>query len=253
MGGRWLTIALAVALICTLVAFWWSVDGKGHSVHPMSETPCTTGGQPITGDDWGQLCIYRGVNSQLIEQKRFPDVVMIGDSITQHWPMPDNGFANRGIGGQVSGQVLLRFSQDAIALRPKVIHILVGINDVSGKYGPESPDMLRNNVRAMVLLAKASDIPVILGTIGPAQDVAWRPQVDRGKWVPVINAGLEQLAREEGMVLADYHAVLADADGSIRKELFADTVHPNLAGYEAMTRVLREALERVDNDSEPSG
>jgi lysophospholipase L1-like esterase len=113
--------------------------------------------------------------------------------------------------------------------------------------------MLQNNIRAMVLLAKANDIPVILATIGPAKDIIWRPQVDRGKWVPLINGWLEQFAREEGLVLADYHAVLADTAGSMRKELFADTVHPNSAGYEAMTRVLHEALERAGNDSEPSG
>lgn len=254
MRFRWLLIGLLAALAGALVAKWWSDGAADEGVHGMSETPCTEEGLPVSGGpraDWGQLCVYRAANQQLIENKVYPEVVMIGDSITQGWSLPGEGYANRGIGGQMSGQILLRFRQDAILLKPKVIHILAGINDVTGIYGPQSPDMLLNNIRSMVELAQSHDIPVILGTIGPAQDVKERPQVDRARWVPQINDWLSRYAKQEGLVIADYHAVLAKPDGSMRKELFADTVHPNAAGYAAMDKVLNEALAKLDGDTGP--
>jgi lysophospholipase L1-like esterase len=239
MRFRWLTIGLAAVLLAAPVAFWWTSGGRGESVHGMSDSPCTPSGKPVSGEDWAQLCVYRAANAQLIERGDFPEVVMIGDSITQGWPLPEEGYANRGIGGQISGQVLLRFRQDAIMLKPEIIHILAGINDVTG-------------ISSMVELAQYHRIPVILGTIGPAQDVPERPQVDRRKRVPAINRWLAQFARDSGVILADYHAVLAHDDGSMRKELFADTVHPNSAGYAAMEKVMLEAVEQARETSRPA-
>lgn len=251
MASQVRVMCLAVALLTGLAAYWWLSGGADETVHGMSETPCTKDGKPISGgprDDWGQLCKFRAENTELLEKEAYPEVVMIGDSITARWPKHGNGFANRGIGGQMSGQVLLRFQQDAIALKPKVIHLLVGINDITGVYGPESPDMLQHNIRAMVELAQANTIPVIIGTIGPAQDVNWRPQVDRHRWIPFINNWLAQYVKQERLVLADYHAVLSQEDGSLRKDLFSDTIHPNKQGYAAMEAILLEAIQRTTGD-----
>lgn len=248
MTARLLVVGLAGALLGALVAMWWPYGDRGVIAHGMSENPCNAERLPVSGmpeDDWGQLCVFRAENRQLLEKRSFPEVVMIGDSITARWPTAGRDVANRGIGGQVSAQVLLRFRQDAIGLRPSVIHILVGINDISGLRGPQSPDMVRNDIAAMVELARANAIPVVIGTIGPARDVASRPQVDRRKWVPAINGWLRRFAQSEGVIIADYHAVLSRKDGSMRSELFADTVHPNEKGYAAMAPVLRAAIEQA--------
>lgn len=246
MSARLRIISLVAALVAALAFLalhgWKKDDSDG-----MTATPCAENGRPITGDpadDWAQLCAYRRANERLLERGEHPKIVMIGDSITAQWPMPGREFLNRGIGGQTSSQMLLRFQQDVIALRPRVIHILAGINDVSGNTGPVSPDMFQNNIRAMVEMAQAHDIDVILGTIGPARDYDWRPRVRRAHWVLILNDWLLNYAREQDLVVADYHAVLSHGDGSLRDDLLPDGLHPNDKGYAAMNKVLLDAVAR---------
>lgn len=233
-------------LAALLVIRKWSVD-----VPPgMTDRPCSANGGPVTGDpkdDWARLCGYRLANAEMLKSDTRPGVVMIGDSITARSPFATRNIVNRGIAGQTSAQVMARFQQDAIALKPQVIHILVGINDVSGNAGPVSPDMFKDNIRAMVDMAEAHGITVILGTIPPARGFFWKPEVKPGFWVPMLNAWLAQYAREKGLILADYHAALSTSDGRIRQNYFTeDGVHPNAAGYAAMKPVLLDAVERAD-------
>ncbi|MCB2060394.1 MAG: GDSL-type esterase/lipase family protein [Novosphingobium sp.] len=242
-------LALAVALGLAVVlwrADWFDSDEPIG----MTQAPCAPEGVPVTRkreDDWAGLCHYQAHNARIAAEAEQPQAVLIGDSITQAWPgLETHGNAgapvNRGIAGQTSAQVLLRFQQDAIALRPKAIHILVGTNDVAGVTGPNSPAMYQANIRAMVDMARAKGIPVILGTIPPAESYPWEPGLSPGNWVQVLNRWIRDFASERGLILADYYSVLSTQDGGIDPELYGDGVHPNLQGYAAMQAVLDEAL-----------
>lgn len=242
-------ILIAGALLALAGLLVWQLKNDDPTNHVgMRETPCAENGGPVTGkgrDDWARLCAYRKLNSQLLESGEKPALVMIGDSITAYWPIDGKIIVNRGIGGQTSAQVMLRFQQDAVALKPQAVHILVGINDIAGNAGPVSPDMVKDNIRAMVEMAQAHDIAVILGTVTPARGYPWKPRIDAGPWIDILNRWIARYAREEDIVLADYHAALTGKDGKIREDLFRDSVHPNEAGYGAMIPVLLKALDKA--------
>lgn len=244
---------LTLLLIALLAAgaLWLALHSGGSVPREpvgMTESPCTSGGVPVTqvsGHDWAGLCYYRAQNAELRKTGVRPRVAMIGDSITQAWPglyQPAGPFVGRGIPGQASGQVLLRFRQDAVDLRPQVIHLLVGINDVSGVAGPNAPDMYKANILDMLDIAGAAEIPVVIGTIPPARDFYWQPGLSPGSWVPQLNDWIRNTADQRGLVVADYYAVLANPDGSIREGLYKDGAHPSAAGYAAMRLVLFAAL-----------
>ncbi len=249
MGRRLRIGLLAVALIAAtglLVAKIWR-DSSLAAIG-MVEEPCTPDGKSITGrniDDWAWRCLYRAANARLLSSRTHPEVVMIGDSLTADWPYQDQAIVGRGIGGQTSAQILVRFHQDAVALKPEIVHILAGTNDTAGNTGPSSPDMYIANIKAMVDMARANDIEVVLGTIPPAAKFPWRPRVDPQDWAQRLSRDLRALALENDLILADYHAALTAPDGSIREELFQDGAHPTEAGYARMREVLHEALGRA--------
>lgn len=245
---------IAVLALAGVFALGWQTRKAWHERRPdpigMTDHPCTAQGDPMgaaAADDWAGLCIYRADNAALRAGGKTPRVVLIGDSITALWP-PDPAInaANRGIGGQTSGQVLLRFRPDAIDLRPGAIHILAGINDLAGGGGPVAPDSYQGNVLAMLDLASANDIPVILGTMPPVRAFRSKPGLRPGPWVDRMNAWLRATAAAHGVELADYAAVLAAPDGSPRTDLLRDEVHPTPAGYAAMEAVLSRAIANVE-------
>lgn len=215
----------------------------------MTETPCAANLGPVTGrpaDDWAGLCLYREANRKLRAQGIRPRMVMMGDSITAQWPGLPDGIVNRGVSGQTSAQILLRFRQDAVELRPRAVYILAGINDTAGNSGPVAPDMFMANVRSMVELARASGIEPVLGTIPPVSDYDWKPGLEPEGWIDVLNQQLTDYARAEDMIVADYHAAMALPDGTRNAALYRDGVHPNMAGYGALRRVLDETAARVE-------
>ena len=196
--------------------------------------------------DWAQLGRYRDANAALAGSAI--DAVFIGDSITEFWALaqPDRfsaGIAGRGIGGQTSAQILVRFMPDVIALKPKVVHLLCGGNDLAGNTGPSTPRDYQNNVLAMVALAQANGVKVILGSITPASHFVWAPHIgDPRPRLAELNAWLKALAMERGLIWADYHSALQAADGSLPSRLSPDGVHPNLEGYALMGPVALSAL-----------
>lgn len=201
--------------------------------------------------DWANLSRYRARNDA-VRGGPAPEVVLLGDSITEYWrPAQPELFAsgaivNRGIGGQVSAQLLLRFTPDVTRLAPRAVHLMVGTNDVAGNLGPVADDDYRGNVEAMLDLADARGVRVILGSILPAAEFLWSPSVEP---VPVIarwNAWLRDVARERGLVYADYFSALADARGGLPPHLGNDGVHPNRAGYAVMRPVFDAALAELD-------
>lgn len=248
---RWrvalLVLALAAAAATLLLRDFTGGPAKDPPMG-MSWRPCSAGGGAATGrprGDWAGLCVFRADNARVAAAPERPGIVMIGDSLTDEWPGLDGLALNRGIGGQTSAQVLLRFQQDAAALRPRAVHILVGTNDTAGNTGPVSPDMFMANVSAMVAIARGGGIEPVIGTLPPVVSYPWKPGLKPGPWVAELNRRLRDYARREGLILADYHAVLARADGSPVPGALEDGVHLTDAGYAAIRPVLDKAVAQA--------
>lgn len=221
----------------------------------MSGKPCpaqTQGfhaGHPyLRQNDWPWLCRYAAADKQIAQA---PRVVFIGDSITEGWvglapSLFVNGAVGRGISGQTSPQVLLRFYQDVVRLRPKVVHLMVGTNDVAGNTGPSSPEMYTNHIAAMVDLARANGIAVVIGSILPATSFPWRPSVTPAPQVVALNTWLKDFSEARGAIFADYHTALANPEGGINPDLAPDGIHPNAKGYALMEPIARAAIAKAE-------
>ena len=218
------------------------------------KNPCTIDTQPTGRErlpraqaDWAWLCRYRTENERLQASEQRPQGVFIGDSITERWPSDDpdfftHGRVSRGIGGQTSAQILLRFQQDAIALKPRYIHLLVGTNDVAGNAGAFDPASFQDNMRMMATLAKRHRIKLFLGSIPPADRIYWREQADVASRIKAANDWLRAFAARERIEFIDYYTDLTTNTGALRPEYTEDGVHPNAAGYAVMKRVAARHL-----------
>lgn len=199
--------------------------------------------------DWANLCRYRSANAAL---KHSPKVVLMGDSITELWERGDpsvfsDEVIGRGISGQTSPQMLLRFFQDVIALHPQIVHIMAGTNDIAGNTGPSTEQDVKNNIIAMVELARAHHIRVVLASILPASAFPWNPSLKPASTIVEMNQWLRSYALESGNQYVDYYHMLADAKGGFRAELSNDGVHPNRDGYAAMRPLLLSAIGNKHN------
>lgn len=199
--------------------------------------------------DWAYLARYRDANAALVPAPGKPRIVFMGDSITEGWvdKVPaffTPGRVGRGISGQTTPQMLVRFHQDVLALKPRVVHILAGINDVAGNTGPADDRMIEDNVRAMTELAQAHGVRVVLASILPAADFPWRPGLDPGERVVRLNAWIKAYAGRSGAVYADYWSAMHDGVG-MRAGLAYDGVHPTEAGYQVMVLVADAAIARA--------
>ncbi|MGC1468911.1 MAG: GDSL-type esterase/lipase family protein [Sphingorhabdus sp.] len=198
--------------------------------------------------DWPWLGRYAKDNARIYSEGTRVEIVFIGDSITELWKHKRPDFfsqkrINRGIGGQTSPQILLRMMADVLAHRPKIVHILAGTNDVAGNTGPIADDATVANIVAMVQLAKANGIRPVVGTIPPAAQFFWRPEIKPVGHIQAINQKLQKASKSYRFVLVDYYGALANAVGALPPELGADGVHPDASGYERMERAL---IERVN-------
>ncbi|MBK8196727.1 MAG: hypothetical protein IPK75_00015 [Acidobacteria bacterium] len=188
--------------------------------------------------DWANLCKYRDANG-VVSAGPAPRVVFMGDSITEFWSAGDpalfgDGAVNRGISGQTSAQMVVRFAPDVVALKPDVVHIMAGTNDLAENTGPVSDDAFKNNIRTMVTLAQENGIAVVLASIPPADKFGWRPALKPAERIEVLNAWLEDYAAETGSIYADYHSLLSDDGARLTPALTPDGVHPNRLGYAAI-------------------
>ncbi|MFT3723564.1 MAG: SGNH/GDSL hydrolase family protein [Hyphomonadaceae bacterium] len=199
--------------------------------------------------DWPNVCRYRAANADLMKQ---PDserqVVFMGDSITQNWGFAEpayftRGTVNRGISGQTTPQMLARFRSDVIALRPRVVHIMAGVNDIAGNTGPVTLEDIKGNLASMVELAQANNVRVVLSTVLPASKFNWAPDLRPAPQIDRLNAWIRAYAAEKRLVVADYYPALALPDGSMRPEFSLDGVHPNKAGYRAMAPITEAAIK----------
>jgi acyl-CoA thioesterase I len=200
-------------------------------------------------DDWPQLGRYRAANAALppaaAGEKR---VVFYGDSITdawaQHsdWFFPGKPYVGRGISGQTTPQMLVRFQQDVVHLKPAVVVILAGTNDIAGNTGPSTPEMIEDNFESMVAIAKANNISVVLASILPADHYAWKPGVEPAEQIRAMNQRLKALAAREGLVYLDYYTAMVNEHGGLDPELAKDGVHPTEKGYAIMAPLAEKAI-----------
>jgi lysophospholipase L1-like esterase len=200
--------------------------------------------------DWSNLCRYATENAEVLANGTRPRVVFLGDSITENWKLGDPTLFNattldRGIGGQTTPKILLRFYQDVVALRPRVVHIMAGVNDIMGNTGPTSDATIVNNIRAMIDIAKANGIRVVLAGITPSQAFVVRPGDDFRPRIAAVNLQLAQLAKEMRVTFVDYGAVLANAEGGLQDPLGNDGLHPNRDGYAAMRPLTERAIAKA--------
>jgi len=202
--------------------------------------------------DWANLKKYQNENAALPtakpKQKR---AVFMGDSITEFWSVTssdffaDKPYINRGISGQTTPQMLLRFRQDVIALKPAVVVILAGINDIAGNTGPSTLEMTTNNIISMAELAKANHIKVILCSVLPAFDFPWRKGLEPAEKVVKLNLMIKEYADANGILYLDYYSAMADEQKGMKAEYANDGVHPNKTGYQVMEPLVEKAITEV--------
>ena len=204
---------------------------------------------PDPRGDVAALCHYRAADAVLRASGKPVRMVFMGDSITEFWAQANpklfaGGFVNRGIGGQLTWQMLVRFRQDVIDLHPRTVHILGGTNDLVGMAGGTTLAEIEGNIATMVELAHVHGIAVVLGAV-PPMGPPWDAPARKAE-VRALNAWLADTARNQGLGFADYYAVLSDSTGSLDTQLSIDSLHPNRWGFEEMESLMRFALSDVE-------
>jgi len=201
---------------------------------------------------WAQLMRYADENAQLPAPAPGENrVVFMGNSITEGWAhlfpteFPGKPYIGRGISGQTTPQMILRFRPDVINLHPKVVVILAGTNDIAGNTGPATIEEIEGNLASMAELARANGIRVVLCSILPVYDYPWRPGLQPAPKIMAINAWLRDYATAHGDVYADYHSAMQDARHGLPDSLAHDGVHPTEAGYKIMAGIVARAIDEA--------
>jgi lysophospholipase L1-like esterase len=202
--------------------------------------------------DWANLNRFSVENEKLGPARTCEDrVVFMGNSITEGWSTQMTEFfagrpyINRGISGQTTPQMLLRFRQDVLKLWPKVVVILAGTNDIAGNTGPSTLEMIEDNIYSMIELAQAHGIQVVLCSMLPAYDYPWRPGLEPAPKIVELNRRLKQYAGTHGAVYCDFFSAMADERNGLPPALSEDGVHPNKAGYAIMAPIVENAIARA--------
>jgi lysophospholipase L1-like esterase len=216
--------------------------------------PVTAAGMKIYQDwqdkllleDFSGLCHYRAANAALPPATDHR-IILFGDSITEFWRDSDpslfrDDWIDRGISGQTTQQMLIRFRADVIALKPAVVQIMAGTNDIAGNTGSTTLQAVEDNIASMVELAKAHHIRVVLGSVPPAASFDWRPGINPRETIIALNNWLRAYAAREKLTYIDYYDALKTDAGAFQPALTKDGVHPNEAGYKVMHGLLEKAI-----------
>lgn len=227
---------IALGLLLSTPAF---ADNSPSPVYPLEPPGHGTNG------DWAFVGRYRHANASLKSDDA--RIVFMGDSITELWAMEpfisgNNHFVGRGIGGQTALQMVVRFRSDVISLKPRVVHIMAGTNDVASNNGPETDTDIEGAIQSMVELALASHIKVVLASIPPAADFKWHPGLEPVPRIREINAWIKSYASHAGVTYVDYWPALATEDGALKGDLSQDGVHPNAQGFKLMQPLAEAAI-----------
>jgi lysophospholipase L1-like esterase len=210
--------------------------------------------------DWPQLGRYRAANLELKQAGTPVQAMFLGDSITDAWDDPAYGgffpgkpYANRGIGGQTTPQMLIRMKPDVLAFKPRVMVLLAGTNDIAGNTGPTTNEEIQDNIAAMAELAAAHDVRVVLASILPVSHYHYQP--DRGgppqttrrppERIRAMNEWLQKYASANGHVYLDYFTAMADGSGMLKAEFSDDDLHPNAKAYAVMAPLAEAAIAQA--------
>lgn len=206
----------------------------------------------VRSQDWANLERFKSENAGLeMPKENEKRIVFMGNSITESWisMVPEffagKPYVNRGISGQTTPQMLVRFRQDVIDLDPEVVVILAGTNDIAGNTGPMTLEETYGNIRSMAELAMANGIRVVLASVLPVYDYPWRPGLEPAMKIVRLNGMIRQYAQEQGMVYLDYFTPMKDARNGLEKEYTYDGVHPNDAGYRVMGPLAEAAISEA--------
>ena len=202
--------------------------------------------------DWAGLNRFKEENMKIGLPKPGENrIVFMGNSITEGWMKFCPGFfegkpyINRGISGQTTPQMLLRFRADVINLQPAVVIILAGTNDIAGNTGPSTLGMIMDNIISMTELAKANGIKVVLCSVLPALDFPWQPGLKPAEKIASLNEMIKNYCNKNGLIYLDYYSSMADERKGLKKEYSDDGVHPNEVGYRIMAPLAEEAIRKV--------
>ncbi len=205
--------------------------------------------------DWANLEQFKIDNTKIGKPATNENrVVFMGNSITIGWLniMPEffegKPYINRGISGQTTPQMLLRFRQDVIALQPKVVVILAGTNDIAGNTGPSTLEMIADNIKSMAELAESHGIKVILSSTLPAYDYPWKPGLQPAGKIVALNKLLREYAEQKGHIYLDYFSAMADERKGLPKKYAHDEVHPTKLGYKVMAPLAEAAISEALNN-----
>ena len=175
----------------------------------------------------------------------------MGNSITEGWRnafpnyFSDNGYINRGISGQTSPQMLVRFRADVVNLKPAAVVILAGTNDIAGNTGPSTLEMIADNIFSMAEIAKSNGIKVILCSVLPVYDYPWKRGLEPAEKIVTLNQMIKEYAKRNKCFYLDYHSAMKDERNGMKADLAKDGVHPNEAGYQIMMTLCSAAIKKV--------
>ena len=178
----------------------------------------------------------------------------MGDSITEEWSnlypeyFTEKGYINRGIGGQTTPQMLIRFKPDVVDLKPEIVVVLAGTNDIAGNTGPSNAKMITDNIFSMAEIAKAYKMKVVLSSILPVYQYDWAREIkDPPSTIRAVNDALKQYARDQGLIYLDYFSSMVDERQGLNSDYTSDGVHPNESGYMLMSSLAEEVLSELLN------
>lgn len=251
MFGRLLVMALSMgcAYLSISQAQTTSPSAPASALNTVSSKPA-----PKPGEDWPDLARYRDENAALpVPTPGEQRVIFMGDSITDGWGrwdgtgsfFPGKPYINRGISGQTTPQMLIRFQQDVVHLHPEAVVILAGTNDIAGNTGPSTPEMVEDNLSSMAEIAKANGIRVILASITPAYSYPWKPSVQPVPEIRAINTWIRSYCATHGDLYLDYYDSMSDGKGAMLPGFSSDGVHPLEKGYAVMSTLASSAIAQV--------